>query len=332
MLRRSDAGEHQQLRRVERAAGEDDLARAAVLLLLVVRGLRRVRIGAIEIHPLPALHAHGAFVVVEDHPGGQVVHPEEQPVGILLLRIADELPRAVADAVRRGQRDGEGDAFERGLVALVVRIVADQEPVDEAVEHRPDSAEVAGGAEQRREDGLPHIAVGESDRRIDRARAQPSVESVSGLRPHPVLASLQALPVAPHVVGVPRLVVGAAGDVVPVDVVRDDGDHGVVRGAAAERAGARIEHAAVLLAVLLVALLVFLVVVHVVIPRHLLLLAGEGVERRHAVLVRLRIGARLDQADAKSPQRQIGRKGSAARSGPDNDVVVRFDRVVLRTS
>jgi hypothetical protein len=44
------------------------------------------------------------------------------------------------------------------------------------------------------------------------------------------------------------------------------------------------------------------------------------------VLVRLRIAARLDQADAVSPGGEIRRQGTAARSGADDDVFEDFVR------
>ena len=46
-----------------------------------------------------------------------------------------------------------------------------------------------------------------------------------------------------HVLGAPRRVAGEIGELVPVGVVRVDEDHRVVRGAAAERGRARIQHA-----------------------------------------------------------------------------------------
>ena len=52
-----------------------------------------------------------------------------------------------------------------------------------------------------------------------------------------------AFEVTAHVVRVPRIVAGQRGDRVPVLIVRIDHDHRVVSGAAAERAGPRIENA-----------------------------------------------------------------------------------------
>src|SRR3954447_18627814 len=132
MLLRADSGEHQQLRRVEGAAGENHLTRAAIFFLLVLRLFRRVRAGAIEIVPFPALNAEGALVVVEDHARGQVAHLHNEAIGILLPHGADELARSVALSVRRGKRDSRRNAFECGAVALIVRIVVGMEPAKEA--------------------------------------------------------------------------------------------------------------------------------------------------------------------------------------------------------
>src|SRR5439155_10411369 len=57
-------------------------------------------------------------------------------------------------------------------------------------------------------------------------------------------------------------------------------------------------------------------------PRHGLVSGGQCVEARHLVGKRVRIGARLDQQDAKTARRQIGSERSAARAGTDHDVVV----------
>ena len=115
VLRGADAGEHQELRRVEGAAGEDHLARAVVPLHLVVHpGLRlgdRLRIGAVEVCPFPALDADGALRGVEEDPGRQGAHADHQ-----LLRVGgdggvDQLARAGPPAAR-GRRRREADPLE----------------------------------------------------------------------------------------------------------------------------------------------------------------------------------------------------------------------------
>jgi hypothetical protein len=72
------------------------------------------------------------------------------------------------------------------------------------------------------------------------------------------------------------------------------------------------------------------------VPRHLLLFGSETVEGRDLIVVRLRIGAGLDQKNAETPDGEIRRQGSAAGSGADDDVVIRFGRgfdgVLLRMS
>src|SRR6266699_1781425 len=59
----------------------------------------------------------------------------------------------------------------------------------------------------------------------------------------PVPAVFHPLEVGPHVLGAPGAVARELGDVVPVGVVRIDGDHCVAGGAAPAGAGAGIEHA-----------------------------------------------------------------------------------------
>ncbi len=60
-----------------------------------------------------------------------------------------------------------------------------------------------------------------------------------------VTAAFEQAEVALHVGRRPGTVAGGCGDVVPVGIVRADEDHRIVRRAAAQRAGARIEDAAV---------------------------------------------------------------------------------------
>ncbi len=106
-----------------------------------------------------------------------------------------------------------------------------------------------------------------------------------------MMAVFHALEVAAHVVGRPRAVAGQVGDVVPVGVVRRDGDHRVVRRASTERAGARIENAVDGLAVERVAVLRILllqrlggVVTDEEVPLHRRVLTGEAMKHRHVIV------------------------------------------------
>ncbi len=73
------------------------------------------------------------------------------------------------------------------------------------------------------------------------ARIEP--ERVPEARERTMTAVLDALEVLPHRRRSPRRIAGQVGDLIPVRVARADEDHRVVRGAAAERAGARIPDA-----------------------------------------------------------------------------------------
>src|SRR5947209_20212673 len=70
-----------------------------------------------------------------------------------------------------------------------------------------------------------------------------------------IVASLQAGEVGAHIVGSPGVVAGYVGDVIPVAVLGDHGDHGIVGGASAQGARAGIPDgiATIVLDLLLVA-------------------------------------------------------------------------------
>src|SRR5690242_6546571 len=55
-------------------------------------------------------------------------------------------------------------------------------------------------------------------------------------------AALETLEVRPHLLAAPGIVARRLRDLIPISLVWHNGDHRVVRGAATERAGARIEH------------------------------------------------------------------------------------------
>ena len=82
----------------------------------------------------------------------------------------------------------------------------------------------------------------------------------------------------------PRIA-GEVGDVIPVAVVRQYRDHRVVRGAAAERAGARIPDAVLFRNELRIARLPcpVAVVTNEEVPAHRRALRGEGMKRRDVV-------------------------------------------------
>ena len=113
-----------------------------------------------------------------------------------------------------------------------------------------------------------------------------------------VVAVLEPFEVPAHLLGAPRPIARDVGNRVPVLVVRVHEDQRVVRGAPAERAGARVEHAVHPRSVPRLAVLRIAPLLHVVgvvpdeeVPAHRLVLGGERVERRHVVVVRQRVGS-----------------------------------------
>ena len=115
------------------------------------------------------------------------------------------------------------------------------------------------------------------------------------------------------------------------EVLRGHKDHGVVRSAAAERGRARVEEAGrriVLRAP--AALRVVAEVVHHEVPCHRFVLGGEGMKRRHVVVLgqpfgleRSRVGASLEHENAHARLGETRRHRPAARSGADDDIVER---------
>ncbi len=105
--------------------------------------------------------------------------------------------------------------------------------------------------------------------------------------PHrPVPAVFDALRIAAHARCLPGHIAGEARDVIPVGIVRRHEDHRVVRGAAPSAAarGYSTPCPALYLGSRACRCLV-LVVAHVKFPGQLRVLASEGMERRHVVVV-----------------------------------------------
>ena len=154
-------------------------------------------------------------------------------------------------------------------------------------------------------------------------------------------AVLEALEVRAHVLGAPRRIAGEIRELVPVRVVRVDEDHRVVRGAAAERAGARVQHAVDALAVVRVAvlrvaplLLVVVVVADEEVPAQRVVLGRERMKGRDVVVVGSVLRRRLrgsppsvrgsPPASSRSTGTRFGEPGgdgAAAGAGADDDVV-----------
>src|SRR4051794_32654429 len=99
-----------------------------------------------------------------------------------------------------------------------------------------------------------------------------------------IVAVLELFKMPAHRVTFPRSVAGRGCNAVPVAVLRVHGDHGVVRRAAAERAGARIENSFAW-DEFTVALRIGRIVLHVEVPREARVFGSEGMKSRYLVVV-----------------------------------------------
>jgi hypothetical protein len=211
--------------------------------------------------------------------------------------------------------------------------------------------EVREALPRSRLDHRDDLLVAEGERRVGEGRVQPAVEAVpaavdvlvahqrqSGEQPGQpgvarqhagpalVVAGLQLLEPAAHLRRPPAAVAGGRSDAVPVGVVRIDGDHRVVRGAAAERARARVEDAVLLGHELLVPLLLGAVVevADVDGPAHPGVLARAAVEGRHPVVVVLGVESGLQEQHPVAGLGQVRRDRTAAGPGAHDDEVERL--------
>ena len=125
--RRTDARQHQQLRRVECAAGKDHFARGACLPALA-GGCVRLRVRAVEPFALQVLDANRALRVVEQDAGREGIELESSAIRVSRLDV--EEPFASADAamvVGRQRRVADADRA-LGHAAPVVGILLAVEP------------------------------------------------------------------------------------------------------------------------------------------------------------------------------------------------------------
>src|SRR5450432_3755861 len=140
-----------------------------------------------------------------------------------------------------------------------------------------------------------------------------------------ILAIFQARKVAAHVVRAPRVVTGDPRDVIPVAILRDDGDHRVVRRASAQGARTRIPYAIFFRYILTIPRLLSAVrvVADEVIPGALLVFGretvkdGDFVHVASQIVFRARIAARFEQQDFEIPAGKIRGERAAARAGPN---------------
>ena len=94
--RGADAGEHQQLRRVEGAAGENDLARGKHLARLAGLARSDAACGAVEAFAVLVLHTDRALLGIEQHARRQRVQLNLQPFRMPFRDIEHPLARADA--------------------------------------------------------------------------------------------------------------------------------------------------------------------------------------------------------------------------------------------
>src|SRR5215467_4507984 len=254
---------------------------------------------AVESRSAQVLHADGAPSRPEEDAGRKRVQLDAKPPRKPARRVEHALSRARAGMAVGGQGN---IADAHGVLLHQPTVVEIQLALDEP----------ARAADRLVVEGEQHLACG----RLDRAEEGPVVEhglrdgllsmepalpavargidadlGEQAIRP-PVVTVLELLEVAAHAPGAPGGVPGEALDVLPVGVVGIDHDHGVVGGAAAQRARARIEDAVDAGAVPVVAILRILllarlaaVVAHEEVPGHRVVLASEAVEGWHIVVV-----------------------------------------------
>ena len=322
---RTHARQHQQLRRVEGAAGEDHLAARVGLALLAWRSAR-TRVRRIQPLALQVFDADRAFALVEQHARGERVELDRQPIRMPFAHVEQPLARTEPPVVlRRQRRIARADLVLRDDVP-VVRIA-------ETLEARQRRhADFLEGVAERARDHPPDLVVANRFVRRRLFRRQPAGIAVAARveaepAPEPLERTMAAIldpfEVRAHVVGAPRRVAGQIGELIPVGVGRIDEDHRVVGGAAAKRAGARVPHT--LLGRHVIRILLFLrgvlVVVNEEVPPHRLVLGGERMKRGHVVVGRFRIAAGFDDEDRISRFDEPRRDGPASRPRSDDDVI-----------
>ena len=195
---------------------------------------------------LQILHADGTIVGIEQHACRQRVQLDPQPIRMARRDVEQPFARS-HPLVPVGAERREAESV--GVAPQQAPIVGVQSRLHQASQcsHR------ARRAMQRRDRGigerLPAAAGPRAPATAWRTRWAASRPShvpsgpgrVATRRATPAgSGSLQPLEVAAHVGRAPRCVAGQRRDLVPIGVVRRHQDHRIVRGAAAERAGARI--------------------------------------------------------------------------------------------
>ncbi len=314
---RTDAAQLEQLRRVEGAGRQDDLAARERLHRRAALGRAGVEVGLVQVRAVEELDADGARAARLVRLVGEE-HARDQRAGADGEREAlghgggDALAGAVARAAARGQREAEhalGVAAAQLLVDVALDEVEDLVDVLEDVERvqiRP-AVPLVDQLDDGGHDGADEADVAQRQGRVRLLDAQPLAHAVV---------------VAIHLRRRPGRVAGHRRDAVPVALLGQDGDHRVDRGRSAQRAAARVEDA--LRRDLCVALLArrIGVVIDEVPPGQPRILGQLRVEDRDLVVLRVAgVVAGLEQQDARAGASQPGGQRPAARARADDDVV-----------
>ncbi|TKW56379.1 hypothetical protein CTA1_7237 [Colletotrichum tanaceti] len=226
----ADPAELEQLGRVEGAGRDDDLPLGVDAA--GSRGRRRAGTG------VGAVEAGSLQEVDPDSPGLVATRLIKADLGDLIY--ISSVPGPAADGVGHGQRD----LVEARLARLAGRVDVPEQ----------DLAEPGDGIEQEAEEALAHGRGGRDDERqqlavLDDERqgrergAEPAAVAVADDARGQVHVPLELLEVGPHPGRRPRVVAGQGRHLGPVAVMGVDRDEGVVAGAAAQGAGARVPDA-----------------------------------------------------------------------------------------
>ena len=324
---RTDPGEFEQLRGVERPAGDDHLAAGAhdAGRRRHLRGSARLRGRPVEPGTGQVLDPDGPGAV-EDHPRGQRILDDRQLLRVSIPRGEQSLPGAVAVPTAGGHgHERHALVLRRGVGGVDVtrqgHLGGDVEPLP---------ARRLGGVDDVEE---PRFATG--DRRIRPGRRQPSAVPVvrllvalglgvagqgTGVDALPVLDALED---RPHVRTAPGLVPGQRRQGIPVPRLRSDVDEGADRGTAPERAAPRIEDPALLVDPLRIprSAVGIVVVGDEEVPHHVDVLAGIGLHDGDVVVPAPVIAAGLEDDDAEPRRGEVRGERSAARPRPDDDEI-----------
>jgi hypothetical protein len=293
--------------------------------------------------PLQILDADGA-VAVEQDLRRQRIEFDSQAFRLPARHLQHALARAHALVPRGGER-----RVPDALLAVGAHVVGIALGGDEAQQIAEPARNVVqrGKRAGRHAPGQPTVA--QRLLRLEPLDAEPAVPAVLGRvdadeaqqapdravpailhQPHPML----------HRPSGPGRIAGQRCEAVPIGIVGRHEDHRIVRGAAAECAGARIKDAVRVALVVARGLGRVGIVVDPEVPCHRRVLRGVGVKGRHFVILRQAlpglvagIAARFEQHNAHAILRQARCQCSSTSPRADDHVVaIRRHQSVLRNS